>query len=399
VSFFPDHPSPARLPFAEKLSNLYGFAPNFVKAQSQIPEIVDQELRMLEALLGREDHLTRAQKETVLLAAAAQRGNEYAIALHSEMLKLYGVSQLAIDQIMRGNATGPEAALVAYARRFAAQPSQLSGDDIERLRMAGFNEQQILEVILLLGMGEFLSTVQMGTGAAPDFASHPLARAVATPKREDIVHLDAQVPRPTDEHENAPELVEDPDRELVLQAQAGDMNAFEALVERHSQLVYRSLMSLLANKDEAKDALQDTFLKAFQNLRRFERKAKFATWLMTIAINTGNQRLRDRRPTESLDGDASVAEAFRPRQVHAWQDDPESGYSKIEQRMLLERSIQRLPVKYRVAVVLRDVQQLSTEEAAAALGLGVPALKARLLRGRLMLREALAPHFMGAHSK
>jgi len=86
-------------------------------------------------------------------------------------------------------------------------------------------------------------------------------------------------------------------------------------------------------------------------------------------------------------------EGFRPRQIQAWTDDPEQLYSQAETRSLVENGIMKLPPKYRVVVMLRDIEQLSTEDSAAALNLGIPALKARLLRGRLMLREALAPHF------
>jgi len=97
---------------------------------------------------------------------------------------------------------------------------------------------------------------------------------------------------------------------------------------------------------------------------------------------------------QSLDEDFSEAdESFRPRQIRAWTEDPEQLYSRTETRALVEEGVMKLPVKYRVVLILRDIEQLSIEEAAAALGLGIPALKSRHLRGRLMLREALTPHF------
>jgi RNA polymerase sigma-70 factor (ECF subfamily) len=90
---------------------------------------------------------------------------------------------------------------------------------------------------------------------------------------------------------------------------------------------------------------------------------------------------------------------FEPRLVLAWQDDPERLYQQVELRVLVERALTSLPLRYRTAVILRDVEQFSTTEAAAALGLPVPTLKTRLLRGRLMLREALAPYFVrGEHT-
>jgi RNA polymerase sigma factor (sigma-70 family) len=141
--------------------------------------------------------------------------------------------------------------------------------------------------------------------------------------------------------------------------------------------------------------MQDTFLKAFQHIGSFQRRSKFSTWLLTIANNTGLQRLRDREPVESLDdAGTETEEDFRPRQIRTWADNPEQLYSAAERRQLVEQGMLRLPAKYRVVLVLRDIEQLSTEEAATALGLGIPAIKSRLGRARLMLREALAPHFI-----
>jgi RNA polymerase sigma-70 factor (ECF subfamily) len=142
--------------------------------------------------------------------------------------------------------------------------------------------------------------------------------------------------------------------------------------------------------------MQDTFLKAFQHLGEFQGRSRFSTWLVSIAGNTGVQRLRERRRLENLqEDDPQSEEGFRPRQLRAWTDDPESLYSKAEMNAIVESGVMGLPAKYRVVLVLRDLEQLPVEEAASALGLGIPAFKARLLRGRLMLREALAPHFSG----
>ena len=165
-------------------------------------------------------------------------------------------------------------------------------------------------------------------------------------------------------------------------------------MNRHSRRVYRTLLGVLGDPEEARDAMQDTFLKAFQHLSGFQGRSSFSTWLVSIASNTGLQRLRERKPAESLDEAGPDSEdGFRPRQVQSWTDNPEQLYSKAEMRALVENGVMRLPAKYRVVLVLRDLEQMSTEETAAALGLGISALKARILRGRLMLREALAPHF------
>ncbi len=135
-------------------------------------------------------------------------------------------------------------------------------------------------------------------------------------------------------------------------------------------------------------------MKRFQHPGRFEGLSKFSPWLVSIACNTAIQRIRDRRPMESLDEpEFESEEGFRPRQVQAWTEDPEQLYTQAEMRNLVESSIMKLPAKYRVVLMLRDIEQLSIEESASALGLGIPALKARALRGRLMLRETLAPYF------
>jgi len=145
--------------------------------------------------------------------------------------------------------------------------------------------------------------------------------------------------------------------------------------------------------DDARDLTQDVFLKAFENIGRFQGRSKFSTWLTSIAINTGTELLRQRKPSESL-AEMEEDEGFRPRQVQRWEDNPEQMCSASQVNDLVREAILRLPEKYRVAVLLRDINQLSTEEAAAALDLSIPALKARVLRGRLMLRESLAPHFI-----
>jgi len=164
-------------------------------------------------------------------------------------------------------------------------------------------------------------------------------------------------------------------------------------VRKHGRRVYRSLIGILGTPEEAEDALQDAFLKAFQHLPNFEGRSRFSTWLVRIAINTGLQRLRSRKSFDSLDEES---EDFRPRNIQAWTDSPEEYYSREELRGLVEKEVMKLPPKYRVALMLRDLEELSTEDAAAALGLTVPGLKARVLRGRLMLRESLVPYFSKA---
>ena len=192
---------------------------------------------------------------------------------------------------------------------------------------------------------------------------------------------------------SAPQV--DEDASLVSRVQSGDTDAFEGLVRRHQGRVYRTLIGITGNREDAEDSTQNTFLKAFRHIGEFQAAAKFSTWLTRIAINEGLQQLRKRKSMESLDEpETDSDQGFRPRQVQAWEDSPEQAYSKAEMRELVEGELMKLPLKYRVVIMLRDLEELSTEEAVAALGLTAPALKTRLLRGRLMLREALAPRFM-----
>ncbi len=182
------------------------------------------------------------------------------------------------------------------------------------------------------------------------------------------------------------------DEDLVLldRILTGDANAFEQLIHRHEQRVYRVAMGIIGNHEDAEEAMQQTFLKVYQHLGGFQRSAKFATWMTRIAINEALQIRRRRKPTVSLDDLQVSDEGVMPRELRDWHDDPAKIYDKQQIREIVESAIQSLPTIYREAFVVRDVQGLTTEEAAAALGIGVSALKTRLLRARLMMREALA---------
>ncbi len=188
-------------------------------------------------------------------------------------------------------------------------------------------------------------------------------------------------------------LAPDDDLPLLDRVLEGDTRAFDQLVERHESRVYRVAMAITGNHQDAEEAMQDAFLKAHRHLREFQRASKFSTWLTRIAVNEALQICRRRRTTESLDDPTWTDEGTMPKQVRDWHDDPEKIYSKQQIQDIVARAIQSLPPLFRKALVLRDIESLSAEEAADALGIGVPALKSRLLRARLMMREALAVHF------
>jgi RNA polymerase sigma-70 factor (ECF subfamily) len=182
----------------------------------------------------------------------------------------------------------------------------------------------------------------------------------------------------------------DQDLPLIDRISAGDAEAFEELVHLHWQRVFRIAMGIIGNHEDAEEATQQTFLRVHQHLPGFQRSAKFTTWLTRIAINEALQIIRRRRPTVSMDDPQIAGEESMPKQLRDWHDDPAEICDKNQLREIVERAIQSLPVIYRETFVLRDVQGLTSEEAAEALGVGVSALKTRLLRARLLMREALA---------
>src|SRR5512142_3059196 len=182
---------------------------------------------------------------------------------------------------------------------------------------------------------------------------------------------------------------------LVTAAKAGDMGAFEELVRRYDRNVFRIAQHITQNREDAEDVVQDAFLKAFQNLEQFQGQSKFYTWLVRIAVNEALMRLRRRRPERmvSLDEDIKTDEDTMPREVADWSPNPEQQYNQAELKDILGKTIQGLPTSFRTVFVLRDVEGLSTEETAEALELSIPAVKSRLLRARLQLRERLNKYF------
>ena len=187
---------------------------------------------------------------------------------------------------------------------------------------------------------------------------------------------------------------QDTDAAVVARVLAGDTEAYAELVKRHENRVYRTLMGITGLREDAEDGAQNAFLKAYTHLPEFQGASRFSTWLLRIAINEGLERLRRRKQTVSLEPDTEDQEGYYPREFRDWRENPEETYSKTELRALVEREVMKLPVKYRVVVMLRDLEEQSTEETATALDLEISTVKTRLLRGRLMLREALAPYFL-----
>jgi RNA polymerase sigma-70 factor (ECF subfamily) len=182
---------------------------------------------------------------------------------------------------------------------------------------------------------------------------------------------------------------------LVNAAKGGDVTAFEELVRRYDRNVFRIANHITQNREDAEDVVQDAFLKAYSNLAQFQGQSKFYTWLVRIAVNEALMRLRRRRPERmvSLDEDVKTEDDSVPREVADWSPNPEQLYGQGELKDILTKTIQGLPASFRTVFVLRDVEGLSTEETADALNLSIPAVKSRLLRARLQLRDRLSKYF------
>src|SRR5947199_4306945 len=187
---------------------------------------------------------------------------------------------------------------------------------------------------------------------------------------------------------------------VVNAAKAGDVTAFEELVRRCDRNVFRIAQHITQNREDAEDVVQDAFFKAYSNLAQFQGQSKFYTWLVRIAVNEALMKLRRRRPerTVSLDEDVKTEDDSVPREVADWSPNPEQQYTQAELREILDKTIHGLPATFRTVFVLRDVEGLSTEETADALDLSIPAVKSRLLRARLQLRERLNKYFKARKS-
>ncbi len=182
---------------------------------------------------------------------------------------------------------------------------------------------------------------------------------------------------------------------LLSRLQAGDRAAFAYLVELHSPHVYRVALKLLGDEQEAEEVLQETFLRAFEKIGQFEGRARLGTWLYRIATNLALMRLRKRQlPTVPLDEPLSGEDGEEmPRELLDWSQLPEEELLSAEARAEMDAAIAALPETLRSVFVLRDIEGLSTQETADVLGLSVPAVKSRLLRARLALRERLSEYF------
>ncbi|MFQ5777730.1 MAG: RNA polymerase sigma factor [Terriglobia bacterium] len=183
---------------------------------------------------------------------------------------------------------------------------------------------------------------------------------------------------------------------LVAEAQRGNTDAFTTLVNQYDRNIHRLALNITGNQEDAEDVLQEAFLKAYRKLDSFRGNSRFCTWLVRIAVNEALMKLRKRRGERTVSMDEPVATDDRhviPWEIEDWGDDPEKRYAKSELQAIVNEAIQSLEPRLRAVVALRDAENLSTAETAELLGLTVPAVKSRLLRGRLKLQAALSQCF------
>jgi RNA polymerase sigma-70 factor (ECF subfamily) len=188
-----------------------------------------------------------------------------------------------------------------------------------------------------------------------------------------------------------------PEAELLVGLRAGNGEAYERLVRTYGGRLLAVARRFLPNEDDARDALQEAFLSAFRAIGSFQEGARVSTWLHRIVMNAALMKLRSRRrkPEESIDNllPTFLEDGHRENAGPVWKETAESVLQQRETRTLVRECIDRLPESYRTVLLLRDIEELDTEEAAQLLGISPNAVKIRLHRARQALRTLLDPYF------
>jgi RNA polymerase sigma-70 factor (ECF subfamily) len=184
------------------------------------------------------------------------------------------------------------------------------------------------------------------------------------------------------------------DEEIIDRVKAGDTALYEIIMRRYNQRLYRVSCAILRDEAEAEDVMQDTYVRAYQHLSQFARRAPFSVWLTRIAVHEALKRLNMRQRNQQME----YEEGGPQMAVVEPSPDPEQRTSRAELSHLLEQAVLRLPERYRTVVMLRDVEELSTAETAAALDLSEQNVKVRLHRGHAIMRNWLCGR-VGASGK
>jgi RNA polymerase sigma-70 factor, ECF subfamily len=189
--------------------------------------------------------------------------------------------------------------------------------------------------------------------------------------------------------------------QIIASILAGNTQKFHDLIRPHERSVYVMALSLLHNEADAEEIAQEAFLKAFRNLANFRGDSKFSTWLVSITLNEARSRLRSRKTMkmESLDEPEEGQAQVSPALLRDWREIPSQVLERQEVRQLLHQAITDLPLIYREVFLLRDIEELSVNESAEALGITVASVKVRLHRARIMLQKKLVPLLKQANPK
>jgi len=189
------------------------------------------------------------------------------------------------------------------------------------------------------------------------------------------------------------------DEILVKKSQKGDYLSFEELVKRYEKKIYSLAYRIMGNKEDASDVLQETFLQAFKKLSGFKGKAKFSTWLYRIAVNICLMRKRKQKKMETVSLDVPILtkkeDEIKRELGDDWSESPLATLENKEVKKTLSEAIGLLPEEYRTVFLLRGLNGLSNEEVAKVLKISLPAVKSRLHRARLFLRDKLSQYFQG----
>lgn len=185
------------------------------------------------------------------------------------------------------------------------------------------------------------------------------------------------------------------DEKLIARVKDGDYDAFETLVRKYESRIFHHCLKFLNNQDEAEDILQETFLQVYKSLDTFRGEAAFSTWLIKIATNNCLMRIRKKKKVDivSIDKPIEVDGSQLPREIVDWSKNPFSQVSNDEIRAVLDQAISGLPEDKRVILVLKDVEGFSNIEIGEMLGISVAAVKSRLHRARLYVRNIVSKYF------
>ena len=190
-----------------------------------------------------------------------------------------------------------------------------------------------------------------------------------------------------------PQVMNRSEPEMIAAILAGDIQLYHELIHPYERSVYVMALSYMKNEADAEDVAQEAIVRAFRKLSSFRAESKFSTWLISITINEARTRLRRQVLVrmDSLDQLPDEDKSLSPALLRDWREIPSEAIERDEVRKLIQQAVDQLPDIYREVFLLRDVEELSINEAAEALKISIPSVKVRLHRARLMLQKQLAP--------